>query len=192
MTEKAISLLTQGGSSRSVTTGFFLMVEGSQIDTASHNNDVNAMVRNLVAFDQAVRRGLDFARRDGHTLVVVTADHETGGVEIVAAKAKVKVTTNDPNTTAGAAEKAGAADSASSMSTADSTDDEDEDDRDQDPNAMVLNLKWTGKDHTGMPVPVYAYGPGCLEFSGVVDNTEIPQRIARLLGIPRFPRELGR
>jgi alkaline phosphatase len=60
--------------------GFFLMVEGSQIDWACHINDIRHTIRQTLLFDQAVQAAVDFALRDGHTLVIVTADHETGGL----------------------------------------------------------------------------------------------------------------
>lgn len=62
--------------------GFVLMVEGSQIDFAGHDNDLDRVVSELVDFDAAVRVALDFAKKDGKTLVVVTADHETGGITL--------------------------------------------------------------------------------------------------------------
>jgi alkaline phosphatase len=62
--------------------GFFLMIEGSQIDWACHENDFPRMLREMAEFDSAVGRVLDFAERDGSTLVVVTADHETGGLSL--------------------------------------------------------------------------------------------------------------
>jgi len=62
---------------------FFLMVEGSQIDWACHGNDLDAMIGQVVEFDEAVKTALDFAIRDSHTIVIVTADHETGGLGIV-------------------------------------------------------------------------------------------------------------
>jgi alkaline phosphatase len=61
---------------------FFLMVEGSQIDWAAHANDTERTVRQTLLFDMAVREALEFAQRDGHTLVIVTADHETGGLRL--------------------------------------------------------------------------------------------------------------
>jgi len=64
--------------------GFFLMVEGSQIDWACHDNDVDNVVRQVLLFDQAVQVAVEFAQRDGHTLVLVTADHETGGLALLA------------------------------------------------------------------------------------------------------------
>lgn len=62
--------------------GFFLMVEGSQIDWGAHENNSEYMISETLDFDRAIEAALDFARKDGHTLVVVTADHETGGVAL--------------------------------------------------------------------------------------------------------------
>lgn len=62
--------------------GFFLMVEGSQIDWACHANDATRAVREMLDFDAAIGEALRFAEADGHTLVVVTADHETGGMAL--------------------------------------------------------------------------------------------------------------
>jgi len=59
--------------------GFFLMVEGSQIDWGGHANDAEYIIEEVKDFDKALGVALDFAERDGNTLVVVTADHETGG-----------------------------------------------------------------------------------------------------------------
>ena len=63
-------------------TGFFLMVEGSQIDWAGHKNNAEWMIAETLEFDRAVGEILRFAQSDGHTLVIVTADHETGGAAI--------------------------------------------------------------------------------------------------------------
>lgn len=76
MTEKAIELLDGGEN------GFFLMVEGAHIDKNSHNNDGAGMNEALLSFDSAVNAALDYAKKDKHTLVVVTADHETGGITL--------------------------------------------------------------------------------------------------------------
>ncbi len=62
--------------------GFFLMIEGSQIDWAGHANVADTLIDETLDFDKAVGAVLDFAKRDGHTLVIITADHETGGVTI--------------------------------------------------------------------------------------------------------------
>ena len=60
--------------------GFFLMVEGSQIDFACHENDSATMVEETVDFSDAIQVALDYAKEKGNTLVIVTADHETGGL----------------------------------------------------------------------------------------------------------------
>lgn len=66
--------------------GFVLMVEGSQIDWGAHSNNQKQLLGELKDFNTAVHAALDFAEKDGNTLVVVTADHETGGVTITAGK----------------------------------------------------------------------------------------------------------
>ena len=62
--------------------GFFLMIEGSQIDWGGHANDGNWIITEMIEFDKTIGAVLDFAEKDGNTLVVVTADHETGGFAI--------------------------------------------------------------------------------------------------------------
>ncbi len=75
MTEKAIDLLSADED------GFFLMVEGACIDKHSHDNDMENATLSTVEFDKAVAAALRFAEEDGETLVIVTADHETGGIK---------------------------------------------------------------------------------------------------------------
>ncbi len=62
--------------------GFFLMIEGSQIDWGGHANNTNYIITEMIDFDNAIGKVLDFAEKDGNTLVIVTADHETGGFAI--------------------------------------------------------------------------------------------------------------
>ncbi len=62
--------------------GFFLMIEGSQIDWGGHDNDSEYIISEMIDFDNAIGAVMDFAREDGETLVIVTADHETGGYAI--------------------------------------------------------------------------------------------------------------
>lgn len=76
MITKAIDLLDDGEN------GFFLMVEGAHIDKNNHNNNGEGMKEALLSFDEAVKAVLDYAKADEHTLVVVTADHETGGITL--------------------------------------------------------------------------------------------------------------
>ncbi len=62
--------------------GFFLMVEGSQIDWGGHANDSDYIIAEMLDFDKAIGHVLDYAEKDGETLVIITADHETGGYAI--------------------------------------------------------------------------------------------------------------
>lgn len=63
--------------------GFFVMIEGSQIDWGGHANDQEYIINEVVDFDNAVKKAIDFAKNDGNTLVIVTADHETGGFTLI-------------------------------------------------------------------------------------------------------------
>lgn len=60
--------------------GFFLMAEGAHIDHGGHENDINYMLRELIAFDDAVKVAVEWASKRKDTVVIVTADHETGGL----------------------------------------------------------------------------------------------------------------
>ncbi|MBK7231134.1 MAG: alkaline phosphatase [Saprospiraceae bacterium] len=62
--------------------GFFLMIEGSQIDWGGHANETDYVVSEMLDFDKAIGAALDFAEKDKNTLVIVTGDHETGGLAI--------------------------------------------------------------------------------------------------------------
>ncbi|MDF9828731.1 alkaline phosphatase [Parabacteroides sp. PF5-6] len=128
---KAINILNKNKK------GFFLMVEGSFIDSGGHANDHEFVANEMLDFDRAVKAALDFAELDGHTLVIVTADHETGGMTI-----------NSGDLETG------------SMATSFST-----------------------KGHTGVPVPVYAFGPGAETFTGIFDNTDFLPKVLKLYGI---------
>lgn len=63
--------------------GFFLMVEGAKVDYAGHANSLPGTVNEMLSFDAAIKEALKFADKDGHTLVIVTADHETGGLSLI-------------------------------------------------------------------------------------------------------------
>ncbi len=76
MTEKAIELLSQNPN------GFFLMVEGSQVDWAGHNNDPIWMITDFLAFDDAVKSACDFADSNEETAIIGFPDHNCGGMDI--------------------------------------------------------------------------------------------------------------
>ncbi len=146
MTRKAIRLLKKVNLNSTVDRyGFFLMIEGSQIDWECHANNAAGSIRQTLLFDQAVEAAVDFALQDGRTLVLVTADHETGGMTLIGNGSEDK---KEPE----------------------------------------LAVRWATKGHSGMPVGIWALGPGAERFAGVQDNTNIPKKIARLLDIRPFPR----
>ncbi|MFH1690010.1 MAG: alkaline phosphatase, partial [Candidatus Eisenbacteria bacterium] len=77
MTDRALGILSRDED------GFFAMIEGSQIDWAGHENEHEWLMDELADFDAAVGVAMDFAERDGNTLVIVTADHETGAYAVL-------------------------------------------------------------------------------------------------------------
>ena len=76
MTAKAIELLSRDPD------GFFLFVEGSQVDWACHANDPAHLLSDLLAYDKAVKEALDFAKKNGNTVVLAFSDHNTGGMSL--------------------------------------------------------------------------------------------------------------
>jgi alkaline phosphatase len=115
--------------------GFFLMIEASQIDWACHSNDSTHLVTEMLDFEKTVSSVLDYAQKDGNTLVIITADHETGGLTIPTGNL-------------------------ASQKTA---------------------LKFSTTNHTGVPVPVFAYGPGAENIRGIMENTAFKNIISTLL-----------
>jgi len=117
--------------------GFFLMIEGAHIDKHSHNNDGNNMTEAMLEFDKTIEAMLKYAKINGETLVVVTADHETGGITLA--------------------------------------------------NGSYI---YKTDSHSAANVPVRVYGyDNFISKNEVIDNYEIPIRIARVLGFgeDKFP-----
>lgn len=127
---KAIEMLSRNPK------GFTMMIEGSQIDWACHDNDSAYLRAELADFELMLHAVLDWAEKDGNTLVVVTADHETGGLTLP----------------------------------------------DGDIEEGINNFRFHWGSHTGCMVPVFAYGPGAERFSGIQQNTDIPNKIRALMG----------
>jgi len=113
--------------------GFFMMIEGSQIDWAAHDNQNDTLVSEVLDFDRTINSVLDFAEKDGETLVIITADHETGGYAII----------------------------------------------DGDIGKGIVKGVFNSDEHTGVMVPVFAFGPGAEAFTGIMDNTDIFKKIAQ-------------
>ncbi|MBP5170554.1 MAG: alkaline phosphatase [Bacteroidales bacterium] len=119
--------------------GFFLMVEGSQIDMRCHSNDMVGEIGEMLDFDDAIAVALEFAKKDKHTLVVITADHETGGLAILQ--------------------------------------------KGEYEGAEKFRHKFTTTGHTGVPVPIYAYGPGSENYEGLMQNSDHKAIMSRLMGL---------
>jgi alkaline phosphatase len=77
MTRKALDILSENNK------GFFLVVEGAQIDWGGHANDMEYIRDEMLAFDDAVGIAMDYAIEDKNTLIIVTSDHETGGMALL-------------------------------------------------------------------------------------------------------------
>lgn len=115
--------------------GFYVMVESAKIDHGGHNNSIRNVVLETLKLDALVAEALRFADQDGNTLVVITGDHETGGLSLLGCDRK---------------------------------------------NGTV-NASFASNDHSGVSIPVFAYGVGSDEFKGVYENTEIFNKIKKLL-----------
>ena len=135
-TQAALDIL--GGNSPD---GFFLMVEESQIDFSCHDHLDDGLIKNMEEINSTMLVAKRFADRHPGTLIIVTADHETGGLTLAS---------ND-----------------SDFNKADSG----------------IDYRWSTDGHTGVPVPLFAYGPGSEEFHGLIDNTEVHWKVCKLLGI---------
>ncbi|MBC35942.1 MAG: alkaline phosphatase [Bacteroidetes bacterium] len=130
---KAIELM------KSNENGYFMMIESSQIDWAGHDNSSEYLVGEMLDFDKTVGAILDYAEKDGNTLVIITADHETGGVILP-----------------------------------------ESDERD-----AVMEINFGAAHHTATMVPVFAFGPGADQFTGIMDNTDIFKKMYSLMGFDK-------
>jgi alkaline phosphatase len=183
MTAKAIAVLSRDPD------GFFLVVEGGGIDWMAHNRDIAGVARDVVAFDDAVAVAYDFANADGDTLVVVTADHETGGLQVG----------DDPNAEFIASVTASTSfmwglihregmDAEDVLETYAGVTDLTQAEKDaiadygemgiSDALSARANVAWGwsgGKEgsHTATEVPVFAFGPSPEPLEGSIDNTDI-------------------
>ena len=116
--------------------GFFMMVESTYPDKGGHGNDPNVSIMGTVHADWAVKAAVAFAQQRGDTLVVCTADHETGGLTAIAA----------PD------------------------------------GSRTPEIEYGSVNHTGVPVPLSAFGPGAERFGGGIDNTDVAKTIGEFWG----------
>ena len=137
---------------------FFIMCEGGDIDWGGHGNKIMPVVSTVIEFDNSIKAALEFYKKHPkETLIVVTADHETGGLSLGAG----------PEVNWQILEEQWEKDGKqNNLGRKENTD---------------LNRKasigWTTGSHTGAPVPVFAIGKGAEKFSGRMDNTEIKGKI---------------
>jgi alkaline phosphatase len=122
--------------------GFILLVECEVTDSKGHDNDIAGTMAGVRELDRAVAVALDFIRGRNDTLILVTADHDTGGLALVDAEYA-------------------------------------------DGRALV---RWATGEHSTQWVPFFAFGPGAEYFSGVFDNTWVPQWLAELLDLGKLPQ----
>ncbi|WP_226085152.1 alkaline phosphatase [Mesobacillus sp. S13] len=187
--------------------GFFLMVEGSQVDWAGHDNDIVAAMSEMEDFEKAYKAAIEFAKKDKHTLVVATADHSTGGYSIGANGiynwfgAPIKAAKRTPDFMAAEIAKGASAEETlkkyidfesqdlpaltaeeiQSVKDAASGKKADIDNAIEKIFDTRSNTGWTTGGHTGEDVPVYAFGPGKERFYGQIDNTDNAKNIFDIL-----------
>ncbi|SFJ36427.1 MULTISPECIES: alkaline phosphatase [unclassified Bacillus (in: firmicutes)] len=183
--------------------GFFLMVEGSQIDWAGHDNDVVAAMSEMEDFERAFKAAIEFAKKDKHTLVVATADHSTGGFSL-GTKGEynfdvkpIKAAKRTPDFMAAEIAKgANVEETLKKYIDLELTPEEMKSVNDVAPSKDVTKIDnaieaifnkrsytgWTTDGHTGEDVGVYAFGPGKYLFAGVQENTNLAKRVFDIVG----------
>lgn len=114
---------------------FFLMVEAANIDSGGHENNTSMIVSEMLDFDQVIGKLIQYVDANPNTLLLVTADHETGGVSIP----QGDITTG------------------------------------------TVELAYHSDDHTGIMVPIFAYGAHSGDFRGVYENTDVFHKILDLV-----------
>ena len=202
MTTKAIDLLSQRKDSK----GFLLQIEGALIDKRSHANDAAQTLDEDKAFDDAVAAAMDFAKKDGNTLVIVTADHECAGfniiekgtfvnAEAIAPPTNVDATNSannsnpsrdgkenvkDPARSNGLVNGSGANDPRNFAPATFRTLDDKAEVKDGSAEASLW-LTYLSGNHTGADVMIYAYGPGGDVFAASQDNTALYTKMHKAL-----------
>ena len=146
--------------------GFFVMSEGGRIDWASHGNDTKAVIMETLSLSDAVAEAVRFYNEHpDETLIVVTADHETGGLTLSWEKGYNLYF-----------------DKLEEISCSKDKVSEEERER-MNEISHEAHIGWTTGDHSAANVPVFAIGAGSGLFSGRMDNTDIPKRICEAMGV---------
>jgi alkaline phosphatase len=162
MTEAAIEILSRHPR------GFILMVEGASIDKVAHKGDAHRAIWETIEFDRAVGVAKRFAKSRGDTLVIVTADHETGGMALRALGGNpraLEIGWGSARSTGPFVAKAPAPDGGGMA----------------EPPENPFELPQISTNHTASDVVLSAYGAGAQEFVGAMDATEVFLRILRVI-----------
>jgi alkaline phosphatase len=144
MVTKAIEILSQNPN------GFLLFVEEEATDEFSHNNNATYVLKGVQELDKAVKTALDYATGAGDTLILVTADHECGGLTIEGVDDDQGTEADGPFNVANS--------------------------------GYVFKVDWSTKGHTGVRVPLTAFGPGSDAFVGYYEDTQIFVKLANAFG----------
>ncbi|WP_421382009.1 alkaline phosphatase [Bacillus salacetis] len=202
MTETAINRLNSTGK------GFFLFVEGSKVDWAAHKNDPVGMISEVLAFDKAVGKAVEFAKRDGNTMVIAVTDHGNSGLTIgnvttdknyydqpvgdfVEPLKKAKLTVKGASSQL-KKDRSNLKEVLASYGLDEHTEKEfcrvekavTVTDVEDEMAAMLskrASLGFTTHGHTGEDVFLYAYGPG--KPTGLHENTDLAAAVSEYLGL---------
>ena len=198
MTTKALDVLSQNEK------GFFMLVEGSQVDWANHANDIAGQVSDAEDFNNAFTVAVDFARENGEILVLAAADHDTGGFAMAGMNSNgvwdpsaLQGMSGTPEAIAAAVRESGSLDtlkdyidwkftSSELQAMEDSLVTGNSDEAVYSTIIDAVNLRtnsgWTTGDHSAGEVSLYAYGPGWEKYVGINDNTDIANHIKDFWG----------
>ncbi len=155
--------------------GFFMMAEAGRIDWAAHSNDAKTAILETLDLADAVEVAYQFyLKHPDQTLIVVTADHETGGMALAYKggyhmyfdKLDPQKTSKD-NTVSATSYEAGTGNAK----------------EDIDNLNKEARFGWTSSSHSAANVPVFAIGVGSEKFAGKMDNTDIPKKICSAMGV---------
>lgn len=199
MTKKGIDTLSKNEE------GFFLFVEGSKVDWAAHANDTIGIISDVLAFDDAVHEALEFAKKDGNTMVIVVSDHGNSGITM----GNLNTNSNYPEipvsdyidplkkatmTLEGALnqlnpDRSNMKEVAELYGLDNLTDEEINDLKSSDSLSADMvnmladraNIGFSTGGHTGEDVFLYAYGPS--KPVGLVDNTDLAKAMAKFLNV---------
>lgn len=190
--------------------GFFMMIEGGKIDYAAHNDDGATVFHEVLDFDAAIAVAYEFYKKHkDETLIIVTADHETGGLVLgyrgdyslnlkalstqkVSVERMIEILQAEKETTWDRIEQLVKENIGVGIRNKKATEEKITVDyklaKEIAYNAVYdLNrnaaLSWASGNHSGTFVPLFAIGKGAEEFNGIIDNTDIPKIIRRIAGI---------